>query len=272
MNKYDFIEEIAKGSFGTIFKGQNKLTKEYVAIKVSLYKDNAYNNIKFEAKIYQYINRFSNKGFPKLKWYGTSNNNKYNFLVTELLGESLTKSIGKISFQNALNIGIQMIERIQMLHSLGLVHRDIKPDNFLFGLNNKDILYLIDFGLTKKYIDDNTNLHIKEDKKYNTDRISLIGTPKYISINIHENYSEPSRRDDIESCLYIILELILGKLIWDKDDIKQILQIKKQLEYNNILPTFLKDLLVYTRNLKFEEEPNYKMIIEILRNELNVFK
>jgi serine/threonine protein kinase len=272
MNKYIFIEEIAKGTFGTIFKGQNILTKEYVAIKVALYRNNEYNNLKFEAKLYQYINRFSKKGFPKLKWYGTSEHNKYNFLVTELLGEPLTKSIGKLRFQNALNIGIQMIERIQQFHSLGLIHRDIKPDNFLFGLkdqNNKDTLYLIDYGFAKKFIDDNTGLHIKDKINNNNNnkliKKSIIGTPKYISINIHSQIVEPSRRDDIESCLYIILELIQGKLIWDVNDIGQMIKIKKQI-INSNLPKFFIDLLVYIRNLSFDEEPNYKMIIETLKS------
>lgn len=275
MNKYIFIEKIAKGSFGSIFKGQNIITKEYVAIKVSLYNNNEYNNLKFEAKLYQYINRFSNRGFPKLKWYGTSENNKYNYLVTELLGEPLSKSIGKLSFQNALNISVQIIERIHQFHSLGLIHRDVKPDNFLFGIkdqNNKDILYLIDYGFAKKFIDDNTGLHIKDKNNYNDNdnkivKQSIIGTPKYISINVHNQIVEPTRRDDIESCLYIILELIQGKLIWDINDIEQMIKIKKQL-INSNLPKFFIDLLVYIRNLSFDEEPNYKYIIETLRQQL----
>jgi serine/threonine protein kinase len=267
INKYDFIEEISKGSFGTIYKGQNKLTKEYVAIKVSEYENNAYNNLKFEAKLYQYINRFSLKGFPKLKWYGTSSNKKYNYLVIELLGQTLTKMIGRLSFENVLNIGIQIIERIQQFHSLGLIHRDIKPDNFLFGVSesNKNILYLIDYGLTKKYIDNETGLHIKKEL---TNKKSIIGTPKYISLNVHSEYIEPSRRDDVESCIYIIMELVMGKLIWDTNDIEKMYQIKNQIECNQYLylPAFLKDLLVYVRKLEFEEEPNYKYIIETLRN------
>lgn len=272
MNKYIFIEELSKGSFGTIFKGQNILTKEYVAIKVSLYNNNKYNNLKFEAKLYQYINRFSLKGFPKLKWYGTSGSNKeYNYLVTELLGQPLSKSIGKVEFQNALNLGIQMIERIQQFHSLGLIHRDIKPDNFLFGPNNqsnKELLYLIDYGLAKKYIDDDTGLHILSKVYLSTNNISIIGTPKYISVNIHNQLLEPSRRDDIESCLYIILELINGKLIWDVNNIQEIYQIKKEIVNNKNIQSFLIDLLVYIRNLNFEEEPNYRFIIETLRQQL----
>jgi serine/threonine protein kinase len=266
MNKYIIVEKLAKGTFGTIFKGQNRLTKEYVAIKVAQYENNEYNNLKFEAKLYQYINRFSAKGIPKLKWYG--NSGQYNYLVTELLGEPLTSRIGKISFENALNIGVQIIERIQTLHSLGLIHRDIKPDNCLFGGNetNKNILYLIDFGLTKKYIDDETGLHIKPKL---TNNHSIIGTPKYISLNIHKQSSpEPCRRDDIESCLYIIIELVVGKLSWDTNDIEKMYQIKNEITYNDYLPTFLKELIVYVRNLKFDEEPNYKYIIDTIRSQI----
>uniref|UniRef100_A0A6C0ITB9 non-specific serine/threonine protein kinase n=1 Tax=viral metagenome TaxID=1070528 RepID=A0A6C0ITB9_9ZZZZ len=265
MNKYTIIEEIAKGSFGQVYKGQNRLTKEYVAIKKSLCNNN---NLKFEAKLYQYINRFVVKGFPKLKWF--ENKGEYNYLVTELLGRPLSNLIGLISFENALNIGVQLIERIQTLHSLGLIHRDVKPDNFLFGLNNNNsLLYLIDLGIAKKYIDDDTGLHITPYKLRNNNTThSIIGTPKYMSVNIHEQLSEPSRRDDIESCLYIILELIWGKLIWDTNDLQKMTQIKKQfikLEWKGSEnSSFLIDLLVYTRSLSFEEEPNYKYIIETL--------
>ena len=101
-----------------------------------------------------------------------------------------------------------MIERVEYVHSKHFIHRDIKPDNFVIGINqNINKIYLIDFGLAKRY---KTTLgqHIpfKEDKK-------LTGTVRYASINTQLGI-EMSRRDDLESLGYILLYLLKGKLPW----------------------------------------------------------
>ena len=74
-------------------------------------------------------------------------------MVLNLLGESLQslkERKGKFSLKLVLQIGIQIINLLRMIHNKGLVHRDIKPDNFLLGLNNKSKqIYIIDFGFCK---------------------------------------------------------------------------------------------------------------------------
>jgi len=73
-----------------------------------------------------------------------------------------------------------MIQRIEFIHKRNFIHRDIKPDNFLMGVSHHvDKVYLIDFGLAKKYIDkDGKHIPYKENK-------SLTGTARYASINTH---------------------------------------------------------------------------------------
>jgi casein kinase 1 alpha len=75
----------------------------------------------------------------------------------------------------------QMIGRIEYVHNKNFIHRDIKPDNFLMGIGRHcNKLFLIDFGLAKKYRDNRTRQHIpyREDK-------NLTGTARYASINAH---------------------------------------------------------------------------------------
>ena len=207
-NKYKLIEKISEGSFGTVFKAENNRTKEFVAIKFEKKSENI-KSLKNEAKIYQYLGRLD--GFPELKIFGTTD--KFNYLVMDLLGNSLINVIThykKLSLKTVLVLGIQIIKRIKTLHEKYLLHRDIKPSNFIFGNGDEtNKLFLIDFGFAKRY--DYNGEHIPE-KKIN----SLIGSPNFVSLNVHKGI-EPSRRDDVESCIYIILYLLLnGELPWFK--------------------------------------------------------
>lgn len=211
-NKYVFIENIGLGAFGTIFKGQHRKTGEYVAIKVEPIHSET-RLLKNETKVYQYLRDKKCVGIPHVKWYGCDSVNFY--MVVDLLGESLEarrKRLGPFSIEDTLKYGKQMVERLKCLHSCGLVHRDVKPDNFLFGnfkeLDKKEeeILYLIDFGFCKQ-IDTSKN----NEKKMN----SIIGTPNYVSINVH-NYNAPNQKDDLESIIYIMCFLYYESLPWNQ--------------------------------------------------------
>jgi len=81
----------------------------------------------------------------------------------ERLGRNLKKVHAKsknlkIELKKVISIGLQLVDRLELLHSQGLVHKDLKPANVCFGLGNSEdpssdnskILYLIDYGLTQK--------------------------------------------------------------------------------------------------------------------------
>ena len=95
------------------------------------------------------------------------------------------------------------------MHSKFFIHRDIKPENFVVGIGKrKGMIHLIDFGLSKRYMDPRNQQHIpyKNDKE-------LTGTARYASINNHRGM-EQSRRDDIESLLYVLIYFLKGSLPW----------------------------------------------------------
>jgi serine/threonine protein kinase len=269
-NKYELLEKLNAGSFGQVYKAKHVRTGELVAVKIE--QGTTTNSLKNEARVYQYL--LKEPGFPKLKWF-KKENDELTYLVVDLLVCSLTSLVkmkGPLPHKIIAQIGIQMIKRVETLHSKYMLHRDIKPDNFM--LDRSKTLCLIDFGLCKRYDYDGTHIEEKQIR-------SIVGSVNFVSLNIHKGI-EPSRRDDVESCIYIILYLLLnGELPWfklkdnenkkDKEiNMNSIVYLKEQLTNTkyNLCEPFIKEMLLESRKLAFNEPPNYSKLINILEREL----
>ena len=267
-NKYRINNIIGKGSFGVILSAHNTITKEDVAIKI---EDSDSKLLRNEARIYKLLN--PQKNIPIMRSYGKDSG--INYLVLDLLGKSLEEikrnSGGKISMKSALIFGISALDCIKNIHKCGIIHRDIKSENFLIGRKMSDInkIYLIDFGLARRYIDtDGKHIEKKEGR-------SMTGTAHYASIHVHEGI-RPSRRDDIESLGYIIIYLILGSLPWS-NTMKFTKEIKNAairaaknstpvFELFSEAPAELSIWISYCRKLEFDEEPDYDYLKGLLHN------
>jgi serine/threonine protein kinase len=265
--KYIILDRLGSGAFGLIYKGQNIRTKELVAIKVERIDDNL-RLLKNESKIYHYLNGCS--GIPIVKWFGKDKINYY--MVINLLGISLQEfknKINKFPLNLVLKIGIKIIILLKTIHEKGLVHRDIKPDNFLFGINelnksNKlNELFLIDFGFCKSYLDGEN--HAKIRSTYN-----IIGSINYASIMSHRRY-ELSRRDDLESLCYMLLYFLNGSLPWNNiTDENTVIKLKYEIINDDRYPIVILDLLKYVRTMEYEEKPNYYLILDNFKREIEI--
>jgi serine/threonine protein kinase len=264
-NKYQIIELIGEGSFGKVFSGKNIRTNENIAIKIQF--KSVVNVLQHEAKIYKELLDIS--GIPLLRNYGCDNG--FHYLIIDKLDFSLDKI--KINQYDCIKYFNKSVEIVKDIHEKNILHRDIKPDNFMIKERNGiKKLYIIDMGLAKRYINIAGN-HIEEkkDKK-------IIGTIKYASINIH-NGIESSRRDDIESLCYTYISLYGKNLPWSdlcenlKKDIlanditiDKIKHMKHTLDWLLDIPGEFITILLYCKNLKFLDKPDYKYIINILEN------
>ena len=255
--------QLVKGGFGQIYLGRN--IKENIPIAIKVEENGTRSHLLLEYEILKEIQ--GEEGIPHV--YKFRQGHHHNYLIMELLGKSIDKLFSdckkQFSYKTIFQIGYQMIERIEYIHSKGYIHRDIKPGNFVIGKGDKNkIIYIIDFGLSKRYIDKNTNNHIpyKEGK-------GLTGTARYVSLFTHYGI-EQSRRDDIEGIAYNLIYLAKGKLPWQgvktknkKEKHKKIMESKLSFTPNILckdLPDEFENLLKYSRELEFEERPDYKNI------------
>jgi casein kinase 1 len=281
--RYRVLRRIGGGAFGEVFVVQAMRTSthtqegELLAAKFEPLKSSHQPHLFHEARVYTSIGRDTvTVGIPRVKWYGVEGD--YNVLVMDLLGPSLSELLdychGRFSLKTVLMLADQMICRLEFVHTCGFLHRDLKPDNFAMGRGRlSHHLYLLDFGLAKRFADVKHNKHIPY-----RDGKSLTGTARYVSLNTHLGIQQ-SRRDDIEGLAFVLIYLARGHLPW-----QNVKCTTKQEKYERIkamklatppsvlcskLPPCFSEMLTYSRKLDFEQVPDYDYCRRVFSEEFD---
>ncbi|XP_044975519.1 casein kinase 1-like protein 3 isoform X2 [Hordeum vulgare subsp. vulgare] len=268
--KFKLGRKIGSGSFGVIYLATDMDTYEIVAVKIES-SNSKHPQLFYEAKIYNALQGGS--GIANVKWCGVDG--EENVLIIDLLGPSLEDLFvycgRKFTLKTVLMLADQMLTRIEFMHSKGYLHRDIKPDNFLMGLGRKaNQVYVIDFGLAKRYRDSTTNRHIPYREHKN-----LTGTARYASSNTHLGI-EQSRRDDLESLGYVLLYFLRGSLPWQglkaatkKQKYEKICEKKISTPIEVLCkscPVEFASYFHYCKSLTFDQRPDYAFVKRLFRD------
>ena len=197
---YELITLIGKGTFSSIFEGKHKLKGTNVAIKINNNPNKISTTLmENETKMYIYLKKKNYKDIVSFKTFGKYK--RFHYIIMDYLSYTLDKYIQNNIFSIDQNMKIFEIcmYKIKKLHEINVVHRDIKPDNFM--INSKGNIYIIDFGLST----------FKNKKLLN----NIIGTPLFCSYRLHNTPYIYEPYDDIISLFYVFFYIFSnGDLPW----------------------------------------------------------
>jgi len=260
--RYQAERQLGSGSFAQIWRGRDTIAEVPVAIKFEDLRNQEL-MLEDEAELLREITKPSQpQGFARCFHYGEEG--PWQCLVMELLGDSLEDRPqacgGRLSVQSVVLVAEQALRRFEYLHSKGIVHRDVKPENFMFGLGSRiHHLYLIDFGLSKRYFWKSG--HEPQDKK----KVGFTGNARYSSLNALAGVPQ-TRRDDLEAFGYVLLWLLRGSLPWSglpRPTPKAVLAKKRATELRELcggFPSAFRAYLTAVRALGFAERPDYQSL------------
>ncbi|KAK8897578.1 hypothetical protein M9Y10_015537 [Tritrichomonas musculus] len=261
---YEIIDLIGVGGFGGIYKVKNQKTDQIYAMKTESLSSKRH-LIPKESEI---LKELHEDFFPKYQQSGISEQYQINYLIMNCLGVS----IDEIQTYHEYNLDIEIVYHVCLImlgiiksfHSHGFVHRDIKPNNFLIQHNQNFPLVLIDFGLSKRHIDPETNKPFPCEKEH-----SFLGTRKYSSNNVLQ-FLSCGRRDDLISWFYSFLDLACGKLPWSevKSD-EKVIEIRKSFKLSDLeykFPEEFQQIYDYLMTLDYGDEPDYDRITKLYQS------
>uniref|UniRef100_A0A671Q086 Tau tubulin kinase 1b n=1 Tax=Sinocyclocheilus anshuiensis TaxID=1608454 RepID=A0A671Q086_9TELE len=230
--RWKVLKKIGGGGFGEIYEAYDLLTRENMALKVESAQQPK-QVLKMEVAV---LKKLQGKNHV-CKFIGCGRNDKFNYVVMQLQGRNLadlrrSQPRGTFSMSTTLRLGKQILESIEAIHSVGFLHRDIKPPRSVAGFR---------------------------------------GTVRYASINAHKN-KEMGRHDDLWSLFYMLVEFTVGQLPWRKiKDKEQVGQIKERYEHRMLLKHMPAEFHIFydhVLDLDYFTKPDYQLLMSVFENSM----
>ena len=261
---YQVYGTLGSGGYGQVLAVRDSKSLQNYAVKISDDKK----SLQKEYKILKTLSK--NEDFMKVFEYGKTGD--LEFIVMEIFGKNLQYKDNDyiLSIKCVAAVGLEILNRIEKMHNFDILHRDVKPSQFLLTHDQKKV-YLVDFGLSTFYRSEGKHRQFKTKCRFK-------GSVIFSSINTHLGFRH-SRRDDLESLSYSLLYLIKGNLPWHVDEkinslrnikliLNQKLNIKRDYLFRDI-PAEFESFFKYTRKLLYDQTPNYSYLKSLLQKFTN---
>ena len=260
--RYHKIAKIGSGGMGDVFRVLDMDLGRECALKcvpLQVASESGVEGIKPSGRLLREVSIMTGIQDPNVVYiYDHFQHESQLCIVMELCQISVADWVQQresFSLLTTLEMANQILSALILIHDNGIIHRDIKPQNFLLSTNSKQI-YIIDFGISTPYLD-----HKKKHKPI-TYNDNIMGTIDFISYYLHEGLSA-SRRDDLISMIYVIIYMYNNILPWQINNVKSIYEMKYNIPPNILckgLPEKINTILVYCYSLEYIDEPNYEYI------------
>ncbi|XP_039247624.2 uncharacterized protein LOC120325621 [Styela clava] len=268
--KWKITRKIGGGGFGEIYEAVDTSNGEAVAVKAESARQTK-QVLKMEVAVLKSL-----QGKAHIcRFIACGRNDRFNYVVMSLVGRNLaelrrSQPRGMFTISTTIRLGRQILAAIENIHSVGFLHRDVKPSNFAMGRTSATnrVVYMLDFGLARQYT--NASGDVRPARPV----AGFRGTVRYASVNAHRN-REMGRHDDLWSLIYMLVEFVNGQLPWRKiKDKEQVGTMKEKYDYRLLLkhmPHEFLELHDHLLSLNYYKKPDYQMI-QNLFNEIMMRK
>lgn len=254
---YEIQDQLGRGGFGITYYVKNIKDMKYYALKCDL-RQGENNGLDREIRILRQLRNVDR--IPKTYEAGEFNNCR--FMIMDVYGASISairKFCSTLDSRSLLFVAFHTLICIKKVHDCGIVHRDVKPGNFLFNPTVDNPIIIIDFGLSKRYRDPHTDEVVPP-----MDKCGFIGTTKYASLNCHFG-KDLCCKDDLCSWLYMCVELYRGKLPWTgKTKKDEVAELKKRFSMVTLvrrLPKCFEEIAQHIESLDYYKKPDYDKLL-----------
>jgi serine/threonine protein kinase len=250
---FTILKLLGQGGFGDIYEVLHRDSPVHLALKIEPMSSSKQSLLREHAT----MRGLSAPFFPALVGFGTAQH--YRILAMELCGASLATlrrllPHRRFSLSTTLRMALEMLRAIESCHQLGVIHRDVKPSNFLMRATRRFPVALIDFGLSCR-------IGARVDDR------GFTGTLKYASTDAHRG-RKVGRRDDLISWFYSVVELWAGGLPWSRvSDANRILAMKFDIDMMDVIkdmPRGMRSVWRLLSKLSNTQDPGYRLMMAFI--------